>query len=419
MPEHSAVEDARSVGSDPGLAVFPHEVVEFGRITGALPAAPEGARSLSEIIAEVRGIVTTHNRATDEFDVRKKQALEQLKAHFLGLNELRYRQLETASQTASSSASAARAAVLELTGRVEDLRRRLLQHGPAAEAINRLVKAYLRHGNIEVVAASGADGSGEGFQIRRNGTEIVGVLSEGEKTAIALCYFISTLAAEGRRIKDLIVVVDDPISSLDSKALNYAFIILKSHLSGARQVFVLTHNLHFMNECRKWLRNMSKKTPPEAALMFINLRQDEKGERTSRIEKLPNLLRDYESEYHYLFDHLRLFAKSEGLAYDHFYLMPNAMRKILDIFLAFKLPGPDGLGSKVQKITTLLPSFDGNRLKALDRLVQLESHAESLDDLVSFSSMTIEEGRDCAKAILELMKDWDEAHHDRLIELCA
>jgi wobble nucleotide-excising tRNase len=53
--------------------------------------------------------------------------------------------------------------------------------------------------------------------------------------------------------KDLIVVIDDPVSSLDTRALNYSFNILRTMLSGTCQVFLLTHNLQFMNEARKWL----------------------------------------------------------------------------------------------------------------------------------------------------------------------
>ncbi|MBY8821088.1 AAA family ATPase [Sphingomonas colocasiae] len=376
-------------------------------------------RGFQAAIAGINQIIDKHNMATDQFEARRQAALDRLKDHYLSLSETRYRELERSLSQAITAETKAEATVRALNEQVIDLRGKLLQHGPAATAINALVKAYLRHGNIEIVAAPADAEGAEGFQIRRNGSEIVGVLSEGEKTAIALCYFISTLSAEGRKIRDLIVVVDDPISSLDTKALNYAFTLLKSHLSGAKQVFLLTHNIYFMQECRKWLLNMSKKEPPTAALLFIEITQDESGKRTSRIDKLPKLLRDYESEYHYLFQHLKNFAASEGLAYDHFYLMPNAMRKVLDIFLAFKLPGPDGLRSKVERLAETLTSFDGNRLMALDRLVQWESHADNLDDLVSFSSMTIEEARDSANAILALMVEMDRPHHDRLMHLCA
>ncbi len=386
-------------------------------LTPALSPSTVGARRAAvEIVASLNRIISRHNEAVNQFSSRKDQAFLRLKDHYLHLAEERYRSFERAQRDKTMAAEKAIQLADTLTAREAELRAKLLQHGPAAEVINALVKAYLRHGNIEIIVA---EGTGEGFQIRRDGRGIVGVLSEGEKTAIALCYFLSTLAAEGRRISDLVVVIDDPVSSLDTKALNYAFALLKSHLSGAKQLFMLTHNLHFMQECRKWLGKMSRDNPPTAGLFFVDLKQDAAGKRSSRLEPLPKLLRDYESEYHYLFQHVQRLAESEGLTYDHLYLMPNAMRKVLDIFLAFKVPGPDGLKSKLDMVVRNRPDFDANRLMALDRLVQLESHAESLDDLVAFSSMTIEEARDASQALIALMQEMDGAHLARLQQLCA
>jgi wobble nucleotide-excising tRNase len=91
----------------------------------------------------------------------------------------------------------------------------------------------------------------EGYVIRRRGRPIEGSPSEGEKTAIALCYFLSSLEAEGRSIRDRIVIIDDPISSLDSRALNYACSLILSRLANAAQMFVLTHNQNCMNEFKK------------------------------------------------------------------------------------------------------------------------------------------------------------------------
>ena len=62
--------------------------------------------------------------------------------------------------------------------------------------------------------------------------------------------------------------------------------------------------------------------------------------------------------------------------------------------------------------------IDDVRIKALDRLIQVESHSDSLDDLVSHSSMTIEETRDANAALLELMAAADPDHTAAIRKQC-
>ncbi len=93
----------------------------------------------------------------------------------------------------------------------------------------------------------------KGYLLRRaDGTPVVR-LSEGEKTAVTFCYFVASLQANNRKKEDLIVVIDDPISSLDTRALNYMAALIKAELGTVGQLFVLTHNLPFMIEMRKWI----------------------------------------------------------------------------------------------------------------------------------------------------------------------
>lgn len=74
----------------------------------------------------------------------------------------------------------------------------------AADQITKLVRAYLGHGELTIFAVDG------GYELRRHNKIVKGPPSEGEKTAIALCYFISSLEADGQSLKDLILVIDDP-----------------------------------------------------------------------------------------------------------------------------------------------------------------------------------------------------------------
>jgi len=295
----------------------------------------------------------------------------------------------------------------------EQFKQDMRQHGPAADMINRMIHSYLGHNELQISTLD------TGYEIRRNGNPVSGSLSESEKTAIALCYFLATLEAEGRQLKNLIVVVDDPISSLDTKALHYAFSLISRALDGASQLIILTHNLHFMNEVKKWLKNRVKKDPPTATLLFLDAVQDVRSDtRTSSLKVMPRLIREYDSEYQYLFHLVLQFAQSPDAQTDHFYLMPNALRKVLDIFLAFKLPGSEGLSNKVDNIANGAYGLDPARICALDRLVQLESHADNLDDLVTLSSMTIEETKDAAAALLTLMETLDKPHYDRMCSIC-
>lgn len=381
----------------------------------ACPDPAEAARieeAVREALQAVNGCIATHNKAHDEFAQTQQDARSTLLGHYLAEAREEYRRLESEAADAEKQATEDRDNFDKLVKRIDELSQQLRNHGPAAEVINALIKAYLRHGDIEIVAQD------DGFQLRRHGQEVATNLSEGEKTAITLCYFLSSLGSDGRKLKDLIVIVDDPISSLDSKALNYAFSVLKGHVGAAKQLIILTHNVNFMNECRKWLKR--KAEDGKAALLFLDLKSSG-GVRQSEITKLPKLLREYDSEYHYLFSLVMKFADSrDGTDDERLFLMPNAMRKVADVFLAFKRPGSSGLAEKVEALGREADELglDAARLRAVDRLVQVESHGDNLDDLITFSSMTVEEAHESANALMELIKKLDGDHYKRLCKQC-
>jgi hypothetical protein len=53
-------------------------------------------------------------------------------------------------------------------------------------------------------------------------------------------------------------------------SLNYSLSLLRAALSDAGQVTILTHNLQFMNEAKKWLKPLARANPPTAALYYQN-----------------------------------------------------------------------------------------------------------------------------------------------------
>lgn len=127
------------------------------------------------------------------------------------------------------------------------------QKRPDIEAINSYLKAlnltkYSLHEDYRIVLNS---------DVLEN-SEAEMILSDGEKTTLAFAYFLARLKLFYKKedLKDLVVIIDDPISSLDEQRIyNTSDIVAKinQELAGEAlkdedkaQVFVLTHNHTFM-----------------------------------------------------------------------------------------------------------------------------------------------------------------------------
>lgn len=375
-------------------------------------------------IQSMNEIITRHNETFDKFSQIQESARKRIKEHFLAGAQARYSELRKSANDADDSVNAISSELESLKVIEQELITAVQTHGPVADVINLLLRGYLGREDLAIHADS------EGFRITRNGAQITkGPLSEGEKTAISLCYFISKMKEEGKRLQDLIIVIDDPISSLDTKALNYAFSMIKGSLSRARQLIILTHNLPFMLSVKRWLipttehgirlRDLKpdeRASKATSSLFFLETYMHADGtSRQAKLVPMNQLLREYDSEYHYLFSLLYSFGNNEQEA-PSFLLMPNVMRKVLELFLAFKRPGNDGLSSKVEALAND-PRINAARLRAIDRLVQLESHADSLDDFIGHSSLTVEETADAASSLLNIIETIDQDHFNKMRSL--
>ncbi len=145
------------------------------------------------------------------------------------------------------------------------------QKRPDIEAINSYLKAlnlpkYSLHEDYRIVLNSDALENSKAEMILENSkaemilenSEAEMILSGGEKTTLAFAYFLARLKLFYKKedLKDLVVIIDDPISSLDEQRIyNTSDIVAKinQELAGEAlkdedkvQVFVLTHNHTFM-----------------------------------------------------------------------------------------------------------------------------------------------------------------------------
>jgi wobble nucleotide-excising tRNase len=374
------------------------------------------AQRLAAGVATVNEAIAAHNQAVTDFGKHKEAAEISIRRHFIVDCRDDYTKTAKELDDATNKLKVETDGAAILREKARELRQKIRTHGPAAGVINKLIAAYLGHGELTISPVN------EGYELQRHGTPITGVPSEGEKTAIAISYFLSSIEADNRKLKDVIVVVDDPVSSLDTKALNFACSLVRTRLEKAAQVFILTHNLQCMNEFRKAWKGRARPPAgkdPAATFLFIDVTIPEgQPRRSSTIIEMSKLLREYDSEYHFLFSHVLRFVEQPNAYDDHGYMIPNVIRRVLDVFLAFKSPGGGGLPGQLDKLCTDYPELDREQLAALERLAQVESHSDNLDDLLSFSTMTLEETRGAAAALFAMMEHVDGNHLKRLKGLC-
>ena len=194
---------------------------------------------------EFLGLLQEHNDSFSDFDAHRSDAIRKIRDNILFEHQAEYRGLE-ASVCAGNQASAKLGTQLgDESARCERLSNQLRQHGAAASKLSDLIGEYLGHKSIRLKAKD------RGYQVIRSDGQAAEHLSEGEKTAIAFCFFLTQFEAEGRDRRKLVVVVDDPVSSLDSTAQSYAFGLIKKYTKRVAQVILLTHNLQLMHMAKR------------------------------------------------------------------------------------------------------------------------------------------------------------------------
>lgn len=84
-------------------------------------------------------------------------------------------------------------------------------------------------------------------------------LSEGDKSTIALAFFLSKLDIDPNKA-DKILIFDDPLSSFDSNRRMYTVQLIHNLLLQIKQIVVLSHNEYFLHEIYKRVAAAERKT---------------------------------------------------------------------------------------------------------------------------------------------------------------
>ena len=142
------------------------------------------------------------------------------------------------------------------------------------------------------------------------------------------------------------------------------------------------------------------------------------SKRTAKLSPLDDLLKDYDSEYQYLFSLLYGLKADEGnIPLKEIYPFPNIARKFMETFLFFKFPSEknqDALFSTAKRKT----SFNSGKIEKIKRFINTHSHSD-IDKITSWDISQLREGKQVIKDILELVKKLDEEHYKGLCKLAG
>jgi len=321
-----------------------------------------------------------------------------------------FRRLQDALQNASDGMKNAQGRCDELADQIRKIEDQIIEHRQPAEDLNNDLRQYLGHGELQLAVKD------TGYTITRNG-EPAQMLSEGEMTAIALLYFLKSLEGRDFDLTNGVVVLDDPVSSLDANAMYLAFSLIRERTLNSGQLFVLTHNFAFFREMRNWLQRLRRYEPrARETVQFYMLECVEMGGyRASLLRPLDPLLRDYQSEYHYLFACVYRFVNEsspDGLA--ACYGMPNIARRLLEGFLAFRSPASHDLWRALREVAPT----DELRRSRIYSFVQTHSHYRVVGQPEHDPSV-LRESKAALRNVLEVIQSADPDHYAAMAELIS
>ena len=265
------------------------------------------------------------------------------------------------------------------------------------------------------------------YIIKRDGDKIAKNLSEGEKTVIAFAYFLATLKSMDFDFSKSIIVIDDPVSSLDQQYLFNLLNLLMNKFASHKtfsQLFILTHNFYFFKKIRSILFNKNKdynnnfnsqteqKQEPSQEHLLYEVFQIQKND-TSYINNADKYLKSFDSEYSYTISYLRHALKLPEKDLKQIPL-GNSIRKILEIFLAFRCPTEKTIFTRYNKVIKGWDEIDKNKFKYLQDIANATSHTEGCEDLEALEEFKLFIGKNELMQLFEFIEKVDEAHYKQL-----
>ena len=403
-------------------------------------------KKLNSHIENIKKLVEQHNQKTRDFETETKKRKKYLELHYTTekITDFDYYQRMKDLETQKSNSEELDKQIRERKKEIQRLESSLSNEGIGAQKINSYLHKFLGRNNLSLKFNK----ESKGYDIIRDQEEQHSqYLSEGEKRAIAFIYFITKLTEKSNKVKDSIIVIDDPMSSLDSNNLFHAYSFLRSHCDKSKQLFVFTHNFTYFKLVRDWLNKKNnnrkrEKSPKLPIANFFtvnakisNLQNDElenrfdsskkqspsqtgQGIRNAELENMPDSLLKYNSEYHYIFSRLFEFKNSNALDINDSFVTANLSRKLLESFFYFKYPEHrSDLSSLLNSGLKGCESITFETKEKIYNFINKYSHSDKIEINEDTSENLMGESHPVIEDIFKWIEEVDKTHYDEMVKV--
>lgn len=393
---------------------------------------------LTELDKEIETLIQSNNLKTnslknDKVAIKKDILLSDIKRFLLeseyDINMAKAESLKSERDASVRAYKAIETKIAETEKEIELMKAKQKDESKGADRVNKYLEVYFGRDEIKLVPVE-KDGITQ-YEIKRSEVP-ANNLSDGEYSLISFCYFMSRIEDSFFLAKEIledgteaelpippnekiIIYIDDPISSLDNNHVFFIFSMIEAKITQQKklhQLFISTHNLDFL----KYLKRL---TGSGDTCAYFSIEKQKKGQFVKgRIVPMPLHLREYVTEFNYLFQQMYDMykpvsgdkVKRAENSYTNFYSLPNNIRKFLELYTFYRYPNNASLMKRLELM------FDDNVPALINRVINEFSHLTFIER--AYKPFDIPELEGVVNLIFEKMKEIDSKQFDVLMECC-
>jgi len=367
----------------------------------------EVENELKELLEKIESLIKKHNYKSDTLEKEKNQAKEKIKLHYVAIfiQDEQYFNRKQNIESLDNDIKRIEGEIETLKREISNIENKIKASAIGSQRLNELLNKFFNDDRLKIENTS----NGKYKLYRYN--KIAKNLSTGERNIISLAYFFVKLEETNFDLSKAIIFIDDPVSSLDSNHIYSVYAFLSEKIKSINQVFITTHNFDFFNLLKDMHRyDLKNQNGNFYLIKAITNNQN----RYSTLEKLPDILRKFKSEYNYLFYILKKFNDSNDKnSFEQLYLLPNILRRFFEMYLFIKYPDGNRFSVKAEKF---FKNTDEKAKNMALKIMDEYSHEQNPDDTRRFPDIT-----DLEKSlnfILSEIEKNDKEHFDALVDSC-